>query len=192
MSFWQEYQAERSLAALKEMAAPSATVRRDGDWIDVPAADIVPGDVLRLKAGDIIAADVRLMEANRLQVDEAALTGESEPVDKHERVIEDGEVILADRLNMGFMSTLVTNGTGTGLVTATGMATEVGHIADLMATSEEPKTPLQQKIDALSRTLIIAALVVVAIVTGIGIINGMDLKEMLSTAISLWMPLQIC
>lgn len=185
ISFWQEYSAERSLAALKEMAAPSATVRRDGSWIDVPAATIVPGDILRIKAGDILAADIRVVEANRLQIDEAALTGESEPVDKHERVIEDEEVILADRLNMGFMSTLVTNGTGTGLVTATGMSTEVGHIADLMASSKEPKTPLQEKIDALSKMLIIAALVVVAIVIGIGIINGMDLNEMLNTAISL-------
>ena len=185
ISFWQEFKAERSLAALKEMAAPSATVRREGNWVDVPAANIVPGDILRLKAGDIIAADIRVLEANRLQIDEAALTGESEPVDKHERVIEDGDVILADRLNMGFMSTLVTNGTGIGLVTATGMATEVGHIANLMAASKEPKTPLQEKIDALSRILIRAALVVVAIVTGIGIINGMDLNEMLNTAISL-------
>ena len=185
ISFWQEYQAEQSLAALKEMAAPSAMVKRDGEWTDIPAADIVPGDVLRLKAGDILAADIRLMEANRLQIDEAALTGESEPVDKHERVIEAEDVVLADRLNMGFMSTMVTNGTGTGIVTGTGMETEVGHIANLMATAKEPKTPLQRKIDALSKTLIIAALTVVAVVTGIGVINGMGLDEMLGTAISL-------
>ncbi len=186
ISFLQEFKAEQSLAALNEMAAPMASVRRDGDWTEVPACDIVPGDILRTKAGDILAADVRWIEANRLQVDEAALTGESEPVDKHHQVIHsDTEVILAERFNMGFSSTLVANGTGIGLVTATGMATEVGHIADMMATAEQPKTPLQERIESLSKILIGAALLVVAVVIGIGIANGMDAIEMLNTAISL-------
>jgi Ca2+-transporting ATPase len=186
ISFLQEFKAEQSLAALNEMAAPMASVRRDGDWTEVPARDIVPGDILRTKAGDILAADVRWIEANRLQVDEAALTGESEPVDKHHQVIHsDTEVILAERFNMGFSSTLVANGTGIGLVTATGMATEVGHIADMMATAEQPKTPLQERIESLSKILIGAALLVVAVVIGIGIANGMDAIEMLNTAISL-------
>ena len=186
ISFTQEWKAERSLAALGAMAAPKAQVLRDADWQDIPARDIVPGDVLRIKAGDILAADVRLIEANRLQIDEAALTGESEPVDKvHQPIEGDGDVVLAERFNLGFSSTLVTNGTGVGLVTATGMDTEVGHIAGLMATAEQPKTPLQERIESLSKILIGAALLVVAIVIGIGIANGMDAFEMLNTAISL-------
>ncbi len=186
ISFMQEIKAERSLAALGEMAAPMATVRRDADWLEIAARDIVPGDVLRIKAGDILAADVRLVEANRLQLDEAALTGESEPVDKHDQVIEgDEEAVLAERFNMGFSSTQVTAGGGIGLVVATGMDTEVGHIAGLMATAEQPKTPLQERIEGLSKILIGAALLVVAVVIGIGIANGMDGFEMLNTAISL-------
>ncbi len=186
ISFVQEYKAEQSLAALGEMAAPMANVRRNGDWQEIPALDIVPGDVLRIKAGDILAADVRLIEANRLQIEEAALTGESEPVDKHDKPIEDEEeAVLAERFNMGFSSTLVTNGSGLGLVTSTGMDTEVGHIAGLMSTATQPKTPLQERIESLSRILIGAALFVVAIIIGIGIANGMDAIEMLNTAISL-------
>ncbi|WP_425050179.1 cation-translocating P-type ATPase [Psychromarinibacter sp. S121] len=185
ISFYQEYSAARSLAALKEMAAPQAFVKRDGTWSEIPASDIVPGDILRFKAGDILAADVRFPEAARLAVDEAALTGESEPVDKHTLAIDDPDLTLADRLNMGFMSTKVTNGTAEGIVTSTGMATEVGHIAHMMATTEEPKTPLQERIEKLSKILIAAALFVVAVVIGIGIFHGMDPTEMLNTAISL-------
>jgi Ca2+-transporting ATPase len=188
ISFAQEMKAERSLAALSDMAAPMASVRRDGDWQEVPAREIVPGDLLRIKAGDILAADVRLVEANRLQLNEAALTGESEPVDKHDQVIEteaDEEVVLAERFNMGYSSTQVTAGSGVGLVVATGMDTEVGHIAGLMASAEQPKTPLQERIESLSKILIGAAFLVVAVVIGIGIANGMDAFEMLNTAISL-------
>ncbi|WP_078059196.1 cation-translocating P-type ATPase [Tropicimonas marinistellae] len=185
ISFWQEFKAEQSLAALREMSAPSALVRRGGEIVEVPAADIVPGDILKVKAGDILAADIRFLSASRMQVDEAALTGESEPVDKHSDAIEGDDVVLADRLNMGFMSTLVTGGSGEGIVVGTGMKTEVGHIADLMATAKEPKTPLQLKIESLSKMLIFAALIVVAIVIGIGIVNGMDAAEMMNTAISL-------
>ncbi|MGO1120411.1 cation-translocating P-type ATPase [Rhodovibrionaceae bacterium A322] len=185
ISFLQEHKAAQSLAALKEMAAPQALVKRDGHWSEIPATDIVPGDLLRFKAGDILAADVRFLKAHQLQVDEAALTGESEPVDKHDTAIPAQDVSLADRLNMGFMSTKVTNGSGEGLVTATGMSTEVGHIAHMMAAAEEPKTPLQERIERLSRVLIGAALAVVAVVIGIGVMQGMDLAEMLTTGISL-------
>ena len=186
ISFLQEHKAEQSLAALGEMAAPMATVRRDGEWQEIPALNIVPGDILRIKAGDILGADVRLIEANRLQIEESALTGESEPVDKHDQPIEDGDnVVLAERFNMGYSSTLVTNGAGLGLVTATGMDTEVGRIAELMTEAEQPKTPLQERIESLSKILIGSALLVVAIIIGIGIANGMDAFEMLNTAISL-------
>ncbi|GAB5374297.1 MAG: calcium-translocating P-type ATPase, SERCA-type [Acuticoccus sp.] len=185
ISFWQEFRAEQSIAALKKMSAPVATVRRDAAWREVPARDLVTGDVIRIRAGDIIPADLRITEANRLQIDEAPLTGESEPIEKHAEAIDDPDTILAERVNMAFMSTLVTNGTGTGIVTATGMATEVGQIAGLMAAAREPRTPLQERIESLSRVLMIAALIVVAIVIAIGLRNGMDAMEMLNTAISL-------
>ncbi len=186
ISFAQEVKAERSMEALSAMAAPMAFARRDNDWQEVAAADLVPGDILRIKAGDILPADVRLIEANRLQVDEAALTGESEPVDKHDQPItSETEAVLAERFNMGFSSTLVANGTGLGLVTGTGMDTEVGHIAGLMASAEQPKTPLQERIESLSKILIAGAMIVVAVVIGIGIANGMDAIEMLNSAISL-------
>jgi len=185
ISFWQEYKAEQSLAALGEMAAPQAHVMRDGQWRDASAADLVPGDIVKLKAGDIIPADMRFVSAHRLQIDEAALTGESEPVDKNDQVFADVQTVLAERFNMGHMSTQVTGGTAVGIVTSTGMATEVGHIAGLMAAAKEPKTPLQERIEGLSRVLIGAALCVVAIIIGIGILNGMDAIEMLNTAISL-------
>ena len=144
------------------MAAPNAFIRRNGQWISTPARDLVPGDVLRLNTGDIVAADIHIVESHRLQLDEAALTGEAEPVDKGIEAIEAEDVPLGDRVNLGFMSTMVTAGNGIGIVVATGMQTEVGLIADMMATAEEPRTPLQKRIDSLSHVLIGAALAVVA------------------------------
>jgi Ca2+-transporting ATPase len=185
ISFAQEYNAQKSMDALKEMAAPNAFVQRDGEWISTPARDLVPGDVLRLNTGDIVAADIRIVESHRLQLDEAALTGEAEPVDKGTEAIDADDVPLGDRVNLGFMSTMVTAGDGIGIVVATGMQTEVGLIADMMATAEEPRTPLQKRIDSLSHILIGAALAVVAGIIGIGIHHGMDLIEMINTGISL-------
>lgn len=185
ISFFQEFQAEKSMAALNQMAAPYAIVRRDNLWKDMPAADLVPGDFVRLKAGDIVPADMRVWESARLQVEEAALTGESEPVDKSEEDIIAEDAVLADRTTMLFSSTQVTQGTAIALVTATGMSTEVGHIANLMAQTEEPQTPLQRRMASLSRILIGAALTVVALVIAIGLFNGMDAMEMFNTAISL-------
>jgi Ca2+-transporting ATPase len=185
ISFVQEYNAQKSMDALKEMAAPEAFVRRNGEWVSEPARDLVPGDVLRLTTGDILAADIRVNESHQLQIDEAALTGESEPVDKGTDAIGADDVPLGDRVNMGFMSTIVTAGSGVGVVVATGMHTEVGRIADLLASAEEPRTPLQRRIDTLSHVLIGAALAVVAGIIGIGIHHGMDMIEMLNTGISL-------
>jgi Ca2+-transporting ATPase len=138
-----------------------------------------------LNTGDIVSADVRVIEAHRLQIDEAALTGESEPVDKGTEAIDSDDVPLGDRVNLGYMSTIVTAGNGVGVVVETGMSTEVGKIAHLMATAEEPRTPLQRRIDKLSHILIGAALAVVAAIIGIGIHHGMDLIEMINTGISL-------
>ncbi len=145
--------------------------------VDVLARDIVPGDILKINTGDILAADVRIIEANRLAVDEAALTGESEPVDKIVKVIEDETVGLGDQRNMGFMTTIVATGTGLGVVVSTGMKTEVGHIADMMANTEETKTPMQERMDTIAKTLMVAALGVVAVVCGIGLYHGMPWLE---------------
>ncbi len=185
ISFVQEYNAQKSMDALKEMAAPDAFIRRNGEWVSVPARDLVPGDILRLNTGDITAADVRIVESHRLQLDEAALTGESEPVDKGTDAILADDVPLGDRVNLGFMSTMVTAGNGICVVVATGMDTEVGQIADMMASAEEPRTPLQRRIDSLSHVLIGGAVAVVAGIIGIGIHHGMDLIEMVNTGISL-------
>jgi len=185
ISFVQEHKAQQSLQALKEMGAPNAFVLRDGQWVSVPAKDIVPGDILRLNTGDIVPADVRLAEANQLRLDESALTGESEPVEKQTEALAEANVGIGDRLNMAFMSTIVSNGNGVGIVTATGMATEVGHIADLMSTAEAVKTPMQRRLDALSHILVAVALAAVAAVVGLGINHGADLTEMLQIGISL-------
>jgi Ca2+-transporting ATPase len=185
ISFVQEIKAQQSLDALKEMGAPNATVQRDGEWISIPATDIVPGDILRLNVGDIMPADVRLVKTNQLRVDESALTGESEPVEKQTEALDSGEVVIGDQLNMAFMSTIITNGNGIGIVTATGMETEVGHIANLMTSTEVSKTPMQRRLDTLSHVLLGAALVAVATVIGIGLSHGADFMEMVQIGISL-------
>jgi len=185
ISFVQEHKAQQSLQALKEMGAPNAFLLRDREWVSIPAKDIVPGDVLRLNAGDIVPADVRLAEASQLRLDESALTGESEPVEKQTDALADEDVGIGDRLNMAFMGTIVSNGNGIGIVTATGMATEVGHIADLMRTAEAVKTPMQRRLASLSNILVAAALTAVAAVIGLGINHGADMLEMMQIGISL-------
>ncbi len=185
IAFWQEYKAQKGMEALKEMAAPTAQVLRDGDWLNVAARDLVPGDIIKISTGDILPADVRIIEANRLGIDEAALTGESEPVDKMTAAIADESVGLGDQKNMGFMTTIVTTGTGLGVVTGTGMKTEVGHIADMMANTEETKTPMQERMDTIAKMLLIAGLSVVAVVCAIGLYHGMPWLDILTTGISL-------
>ncbi len=185
ISFVQEHKAQQSLQALREMGAPNALVLRDGEWLSVPAKEIVPGDILRLNTGDIVPADVRLAEASQLRLDESALTGESEPVEKQTEALAGEHVGIGDRLNMAFMSTIVSNGNGVGIVTATGMQTEVGHIADLMRTAEVVKTPMQRRLASLSHILVGAALIAVASVIGLGINHGADLLEMMQIGISL-------
>ncbi len=185
ISFVQEHKAQQSLQALREMGAPNALVLRDSEWLSVPAKEIVPGDILRLNTGDIVPADVRLAEASQLRLDESALTGESEPVEKQTEALAGEHVGIGDRLNMAFMSTIVSNGNGVGIVTATGMQTEVGHIADLMRTVEVVKTPMQRRLASLSHILVGAALIAVASVIGLGINHGADLLEMMQIGISL-------
>ena len=180
----QYVKAEKSLDSLKAMSAPHARVLRDGRKIEIPAENVVPGDVLLLDAGDMVAADGRVLCSYSLQVNESSLTGESTSVDKTDRVPE-GEVGIADRTNMVYSGSLVTYGRAEILVTATGMETEMGKIAGLMNATKEKKTPLQVSLDDFSRKLAIAIMIISAIVFGIRIYQRQPLLESLMFAVAL-------
>ncbi len=167
----QEARAEEALAALQKMTAPEARVIRDGIQITIPARDLVPGDIVLLETGNYIPADVRLQEAVNLKIDEASLTGESVPVQKRADSVLDREIPLGDRRNTAYMSTLVTYGRGRGVVTSTGMTTQIGLIAQMIQSFETEPTPLQRKLEELGRTLGIAALIVCGIVFGVGVLR---------------------
>ncbi|MBE1423598.1 Ca2+-transporting ATPase [Desulfomicrobium macestii] len=184
MGFYQEYNAEKSIAALRRMAAPQAKVLRDGRVTAVAAAKVVPGDVLALEAGDLVAADARLFASTAFSCVESALTGESDAVDKDARAACACETLLADRLNMIFMGTSVATGTARAVVTATGMGTELGRIAQLIETGEED-TPLQKKLDAFGRVLIWATLGIVALLFLLGYLRGSAPFELFLGAVSL-------
>jgi len=181
----QESRAEEALAALKKMAAPEAQVIRDGRQITIPARELVPGDLVILETGDYVPADVRLIEAVNLQIEEAALTGESVPVHKYANTVLDREIPLGDRNNTAFMSTVVTYGRGRGVVVATGMHTQIGLIAQMLQSTENEPTPLQVKLDQLGRMLGWAALGICALVFIIGWIRQGNPLEMFIVAISL-------
>ena len=185
VGFVQEYRAEKAMAALKKMAAPNATVLREGRSADIPAVELVPGDVVLLDAGKIVPADIRLIEAVRLRVEEAALTGESIPVDKQTEALRDEGLPLGDRTNVGYSGTFVTYGRGTGVVVATGMNTELGRIATMLQEEKEVKTPLQKRLAMFGKRLAIAILAICAIVFGFGLLRGEPALLMLLTAISL-------
>ncbi len=167
----QESKAEQALAALKKMAAPNAEVIRDGHQITIPARELVPGDIVLLEAGNYVPADMRLVESVNLKIDEASLTGESVPVSKDARVVLDKDIPIGDRKNSAFMGTVVTYGRGKGLVTATGMHTQLGMIAEMLQSYEEEPTPLQQKLDQLGRSLGTACLVISGIIFAFGIVR---------------------
>ncbi len=185
LGFIQEYRAERAIEALKQMAAPTATVLRDGEEVEIPARDLVPGDVILLHTGDRVPADARLIEAVNLQVEEAALTGESVPVEKHTREIPNEDLPIGDRKNMVYAGTAVTYGRGRALVVATGMQTEFGKIARMLQDVESTRTPLQQNLDKVGKTLARAAFVVVAIIVALGLLRGQPFIEMLIFGIAL-------
>ncbi len=180
----QYVKAQKSLESLKALSSPHAKVLRDGMKKEIPSSEVVPGDILLLEAGDMIAADGRILENASLQVNESALTGESMNVDKRDEDI-DGEVPLGDRVNMVYSSTLVTYGRATVLVTATGMHTEMGKIADLMNATKEKKTPLQVSLDNFSKKLAIAILVICVIVFGLQLAQGTELLDSLLFAVAL-------
>jgi Ca2+-transporting ATPase len=186
VGFVQEYRAEQAMAALKAMAAPSVQVLRDGHVRLVPAAELVPGDLVVLAQGDVLAADLRLVEAVALRVNEAALTGESEPVTKAtEPLPEVDPSQVAERRNMAFRGTAVTGGRGRGLVVATGMATELGRLAELLQAQPPGLTPLQRRLAVLGRRMAAAALVVCAVVFVAGVARGNPADRMFLTAVSL-------
>ncbi|MFC6164002.1 cation-translocating P-type ATPase [Lactiplantibacillus dongliensis] len=183
---FQEAKAEEAINALKEMAAPDATVLRDGQLQTVKSDDLVPGDIVSLEAGDIVPADLRLIESASLKVEESALTGESVPVEKQAETLTADDLAIGDRVNMAYMNSNVTYGRGTGIVVATGMQTEVGRIAGMIEAADETTTPLQANLTQLGKSLTILILVIAAVVFGIGMVRGSEsLINMLLTAISL-------
>jgi P-type Ca2+ transporter type 2C len=185
IGFVTELRAVRSMEALQELSSVDAKVRRDGQATEIPAEEIVPGDVVILQGGDVITADLRLIEASKLQADESALTGESAPVGKVTSPIEDEDTPLAERESMAFKGTAVTRGAGEGIAVATGLATELGQISSLVAEAEEEATPLEVRLEKLGRKLIWVTLGIAVIVAISGIIAGRDLLLMVETAIAL-------
>jgi P-type Ca2+ transporter type 2C len=186
IGFFQEWRAERAMSALRRLAAPSARVLRGGGVVVVlPAHGLVPGDVVLLEAGNVIPADLRLLEAQQLKVAEAALTGESHPVDKRTEALADPSLPLGDRGNMAYKGTLVTYGRGTGLVVATGLGTELGRIARLLVGAAEVKTPLQRRLAAFGTRLAWAVLAICAMVFAAGLMRGEPPVLMFLTAVSL-------
>jgi len=185
IGFVQEYRAERAMAALKKMAAAHAQVVRNGERQLLPAAGIVPGDIVLLEAGNMVPADLRLIEAAQLRVDEALLTGESTTIEKHADILEQDGLPLAERRNMAYKGTIATYGRGRGVVVAIGMTTELGKIAALLEGSEEIKTPLQKRLTVFGRHLGIAVLAICAIIFLAGLLRGEAPLLMLLTAISL-------
>jgi Ca2+-transporting ATPase len=174
LGFYQEYRAERAMEALRRIAAPEATVRRSGNEVRIPARDLVPGDLLILKSGDKVAADCRLVEVHNLQTDEAPLTGESVPVEKQSDPLPEADLPPGDRINLAFAGTAVTYGRGCGLVVATGRNTEFGRIATLLGEVQTGRTPLQENLDRVGRMLALGALVIVALIVGLGVLRGSE------------------
>jgi len=185
IGFVQEYRAERAVAALKQLAAPTARVRREGQVVSLASRELVPGDVVLLEAGNVVPADLRLIEAAQLKVEEAALTGESQPVEKVTAALHEKELPLGDRHNMSYKGTIVTFGRGTGVVVATGMESELGRIARLLHEEEEVRTPLQQRLTRFGERLALVVLAICAIIFGIGWLRGEPPLLMFLTAVSL-------
>jgi Ca2+-transporting ATPase len=185
LGFTQEYRAEQSMAALKQLAVPTVRVRRDDSVQEIRATNLVPGDIVLVEAGSRVPADGRLLESAGLQVQEAALTGESVPVSKRATTLEESDLALGDRRNMVYMGTEVTNGRGEFVVTATGMHTELGKIADLIQNVTGEQTPMQRRLDQLGKQLAVLAVLIVILVFVLGLMRGDPLELLLLTAISL-------
>lgn len=185
LGIYQEGKAEKSLEALKKMAAPNAKVLRNGIVEVIPSSNIVPGDIVVLETGDIIPADLRLIESSNLKIEEASLTGESVPVEKHADITFDKDTALGDRINMAYSSTIVSYGRGKGIVVGTGHDTEIGKIATMIQNIEDENTPLQKKLDQLGKVLGIVVIAVCIVVFGVGLLYGTGILDMFMTSISL-------
>jgi len=181
----QEYRAERAVRALRALAAPMARVRRDRQLQQIPAAQLVPGDIVLLEAGNVVPADLRLIEVAELRVDESALTGESQVVEKQTEALQGVDVVLGDRRNMAFKGTLITGGRASGVVVATGMDTQLGEVARLLAKSGTQRTPLQRRLAQFGKRLSIAVLAVCAMIFAIGMLRGEPVALMFLTAVTL-------
>ena len=184
LGFRQERKAERALAALKKLAVPTVRVRRDGEVQECPMGTIVRGDLVILEAGNVVPADGRLIETVNLQVQEAALTGESAPVDKQAAIVFSQEQPLGDRCNMVYHSTTITRGRGTFMVTETGMGTEIGHIATMLHSVETEDTPLQKRLAQLGKVLGAGAIAIALVIATMGLVQGETLRQMMLTAVS--------
>lgn len=183
---YQEGQAEAAIEALKNMSSPLARVRRDGHVVEVDSKDLVPGDIVLLEAGDVVPADMRLLETASLKIEEAALTGESVPVEKEADAEVTADAGIGDRLNMAYQNSNVTYGRGLGVVTNTGMYTEVGHIAGMLASADETDTPLKQNLNQLSKVLTYVVIIIAAITFAVGVfLRGEAPLAGLMTAVAL-------
>jgi len=185
IGFVQEYRAEKAMEALKKMAAPTAMVKRAGRIREIQAEELVPGDIVLLEAGRVVPADLRLIESAMLRTAEAALTGESMPIEKTSEAISDEDLALADRRNMAYKGTQVVYGRGIGVVTATGMSTELGRIASLLDKQEAGKTPLQKKLAQFGKHLGMIAIAICALVFIVGLMRGENWMLMFLTSVSL-------
>ena len=185
LGVYQENKASNALKALKEMSSPHAKVLRNGQIVEVASSDVVPGDVTIMEAGDYIPADVRLIEVVNMKVDEAALTGESVPVEKDANAVLADDASLGDRINCAYMGTVVTYGRGKGIITDIGMSTQMGNIAGMLNNVEEESTPLQKKLDSLGKVLGIVCLAVCAVIFVLGLVRGMEFFDIFMLSVSL-------
>jgi Ca2+-transporting ATPase len=181
----QENKAEKALEALKKMSSPYSKVKRDSNVVLLKTEEIVPGDIVLLEAGDFVPADMRLIESANLKVEESALTGESVPVEKFTQEIRDREIVIGDRKNMVFSGSSITYGRATGLVTSTGMNTEVGKIAGYITKSEPDETPLQKKLSEIGKYISIGVILIAIIIFITGMLRGREFLEMFLTSVSL-------
>jgi Ca2+-transporting ATPase len=185
IGFFQEFRAEKAMESIRHIAAPGAKVVRDGKILKIPAREVVPGDIVHLEAGDRIPADLRFAEANLLQADESLLSGESTPVFKETVPLHETDLTIGDQANIGFTGTLVVGGRGVGIVVGTGQKTEFGRIASLLSTNKKGETPLKQRLEKVTRQLVLAAFFLCFVLFGIGLLRGEAAIEMLLAAMSL-------
>lgn len=185
IGYFQEQKAEKSLEKLKELSAPMANVFRNQKWEKIPSKELVVGDIVKVSSGDRVPADIRIVKSNSMETEESALTGESLPVMKHATAITRNDLDAGDQVNMGFMGTLVTRGSGVGIVVGTGMNTVMGQIASLMTNTKKIPTPLERKLAELGKILIVVAILLTILVVILGVMQGHPVYNMFLAGVSL-------